>query len=99
MNEMWKYMFLKYFIFLSVNSPTPPFLIGIANIHISTIVLLNAGTVPTVWYIFFHFIIGYEKKNWVAIVKVEASHHLILIRLYFILTILITEDDDNHIFF
>ena len=24
--------------------------------------LLNAGTVPTVCYIFFHFIIGYEKK-------------------------------------
>jgi hypothetical protein len=24
--------------------------------------LLNAGTVPTVWYIFFHFIIGYEKN-------------------------------------
>jgi ABC-type anion transport system duplicated permease subunit len=23
--------------------------------------LLNAGTVPTVCYIFFHFIIGYEK--------------------------------------
>ena len=37
-------------------------LIGIANLHISTIFLLNAGTVPTVWYIFFHFIIGYEKK-------------------------------------
>ena len=30
---------------------------------------------------------------------VEASHHLILIRLYFILTILITEDDHNHIVF
>jgi hypothetical protein len=27
------------------------------------------------------------------------SHHLISIRLYFILTILITEDDQNHIFF
>jgi ABC-type anion transport system duplicated permease subunit len=38
-------------------------LIGIANLHISTIFLLNAGTVPTVWYIFFHFIIGYEKKT------------------------------------
>jgi hypothetical protein len=38
--------------------------------HISTIFLLNAGTVPTVFYIFFHFIIGYEKKHsWVAIVK------------------------------
>jgi ABC-type anion transport system duplicated permease subunit len=41
------------------------------------IVLLNAGPVPTVWYIFFHFIIGYEqntaglqllKKNMVVIV-------------------------------
>jgi hypothetical protein len=31
--------------------------------------------------------------------EVEASHHLILIRLYFILTILITEDDHNHIIF
>ena len=38
-------------------------LIGIANLHISTIVLLNAGPVPTVWYIFFHFIIGYEQKT------------------------------------
>jgi ABC-type anion transport system duplicated permease subunit len=37
-------------------------LIGIANLYISTIVLLNAGTFPTVWYIFFHFIIGYEKN-------------------------------------
>jgi hypothetical protein len=33
-------------------------LIGIDNLHISTIILLNAGTVPTVWYIFFYFIIG-----------------------------------------
>jgi hypothetical protein len=31
--------------------------------------------------------------------EVETSHHLILIRLYFILTILITEDDHNHIVF
>jgi hypothetical protein len=31
--------------------------------------------------------------------EVETSHDLILIRLYFILTILITEDDHNHIFF
>jgi hypothetical protein len=30
---------------------------------------------------------------------VETSHHLISIRLYFILTILITEDDYNHIVF
>jgi hypothetical protein len=28
--------------------------------------------------------------------EVETGHHLILIRLYFILTILITEDDHNH---
>ena len=31
--------------------------------------------------------------------EVETSHDLILIRLYFILTILITEDDHNLIFF
>ena len=31
--------------------------------------------------------------------EVETCHHLISIRLYFILTILITEDDHNHIFF
>jgi hypothetical protein len=44
--------------------------IGIANLHISTIFLLKAGTVLTVWYICFHFIIGYEKKpSWDAIVK------------------------------
>ena len=30
---------------------------------------------------------------------VETNHHLILIRLYFILTILIMEDDHNHIVF
>jgi hypothetical protein len=30
--------------------------LGISNLHISTIFLLNAGTVPTVFYIFFHFI-------------------------------------------
>jgi hypothetical protein len=35
--------------------------LGISNLHISTIFLLNAGTVPTVCYIFFHFIIGYVK--------------------------------------
>ena len=34
--------------------------LGISNLHISTIFLLNAGTVPC--YIFFYFIIGYEKK-------------------------------------
>jgi ABC-type anion transport system duplicated permease subunit len=33
------------------------------NDIISTTFLLNVGTVPTVWYIFFHFIIGYEKKT------------------------------------
>jgi hypothetical protein len=42
--------------------------LGISNLHVSTIFLLNAGTVPTVCYIFFHFIIGYEKPSWVAIV-------------------------------
>jgi hypothetical protein len=31
--------------------------------------------------------------------EVEASHHLILIRLYFILTILITEDDHKEYFY
>ena len=31
--------------------------------------------------------------------EVETSHHLILIWLYFILTILITEDDHDHMFF
>jgi hypothetical protein len=30
--------------------------------------------------------------------EVETCRHLISIRLYFILTILITEDDQNHIF-
>ena len=38
-------------------------MLGISNFHISTIFLLNAGTVPTVLYIFVHFIIGYEEKN------------------------------------
>jgi hypothetical protein len=33
------------------------------NLHSSTIFLLNVVTVPTVWYIFFHFIIGYEKNQ------------------------------------
>ena len=37
--------------------------LGISNLHISTIFLLNVGTVPTVWYTCFRFIIGYEKKN------------------------------------
>ena len=38
------------------------YVLGISNLHISTIFLLNAGTVPTVCYIFFYFIIGYEKN-------------------------------------
>ena len=33
-------------------------MLGISNLHISTIFLLNVGTVLT----FFHFIIGYEKN-------------------------------------
>ena len=37
--------------------------LGISNLHISTIFLLNARTVSTVWYLFFHFIICYEKKQ------------------------------------
>ena len=32
------------------------------ELQISTIFLLNAGTVQTVCYIFFHFIIGYDKN-------------------------------------
>ena len=45
-------------------------LIGIANLHISTIVLLNAGTVPTVSYICFSFHYRlWTKKSWVAIVE------------------------------
>jgi hypothetical protein len=41
----------------------------------------------------------YERMSRYNVNEVEISHHLILIRLYFILTILITEDDHNHIFF
>ena len=41
----------------------------------------------------------YERVSLYILNEVETSHHLILIRLYFILTILITEDDHNHIFF
>ena len=37
-------------------------MLGISNLHIPMIFLLNAGTVPTVCYIFVHFIIGYEKN-------------------------------------
>ena len=40
----------------------------------------------------------YERMSRYILNEVETSHHLILIRLYFILTILITEDDHNHIF-
>ena len=38
----------------------------------------------------------YERMSRYILDEVETSHHLI--RLYFILTILITEDDHNHIF-
>jgi hypothetical protein len=41
----------------------------------------------------------YEKMARYILNEVETSHHLISIWLYFILTILITEDDHNHIFF
>ena len=41
----------------------------------------------------------YEKMSRYILNEVETSHHLISIRLYFILTILITEDDHNHILF
>jgi hypothetical protein len=41
----------------------------------------------------------YERMSRYILDEVETGHHLILIRLYFILTILITEDDHNHIFF
>ena len=39
----------------------------------------------------------YERMSKYILNEVEASHHMI--RLYFILTILIKEDDHNHIFF
>jgi hypothetical protein len=41
----------------------------------------------------------FERMSRSILNKVETSHHLILFRLYFILTILITEDDHNHIVF
>ena len=41
----------------------------------------------------------YEKMSRYILNEVETIHHLILIRLYFILTILITEDDHNHVVF
>jgi len=37
--------------------------LGISNLHISTIFLLNAGTVPRVWYIFFSFYYRLWKKT------------------------------------
>jgi hypothetical protein len=39
----------------------------------------------------------FERMSRYILNEVETSHHLI--RLYFILTILITEDDHNHMFF
>jgi hypothetical protein len=41
----------------------------------------------------------FERMSRYILNEIEARHHLILIRLYFILTILITEDDHNHIGF
>ena len=40
----------------------------------------------------------YERMTRYILNEVETSHHLIFIRLYFTLTILITEDDHNHFF-
>jgi hypothetical protein len=45
------------------------YVLGISSLHISTIFLLNAGTVPTVCYIFFHFIIGYEQTAELQLLK------------------------------
>ena len=39
----------------------------------------------------------YESMSKYILNEVETGHHLISIRLNFILTILITEDDHNHI--
>jgi hypothetical protein len=41
----------------------------------------------------------YESISRYILNEVETCRHLISIRLYFTLTILITEDDHNHIFF
>ena len=41
----------------------------------------------------------YESISRYILNEVETCRHLISIRLYFILTILITEDDHNRIFF
>jgi hypothetical protein len=44
--------------------------LGVSNLHISTIFLLNAGTVPTMWYIFFSFYYRlWKKPSRVAIFK------------------------------
>ena len=40
----------------------------------------------------------FERISRYILNEVETCRHLISIRLYFILTILITEDDNNHIF-
>jgi hypothetical protein len=37
--------------------------LGISNLHIPTIFLLNVGTFPTVWYIFFSFYYRLWKKQ------------------------------------
>jgi hypothetical protein len=42
--------------------------------------------------------VKFERISRIMLSEVETSHHLISIRLYFILTISITEDDHNHIF-
>jgi hypothetical protein len=53
-------------------------------------------------YFFFSIDISEARKQYdeycLSINEVETSHDLVSIRLYFILTILITEDDDKHIF-
>ena len=41
----------------------------------------------------------FERMSRYILNEVETSHHLILLRLYFILTILITEENHNHIVF
>jgi hypothetical protein len=70
-------------------------LIGIANLHISTIFLLKANSVVITDR---ERDVEVERMSRYFLNEVETSHHLISIRLYFILTILITEDDHNHFF-
>jgi hypothetical protein len=41
----------------------------------------------------------FERMSRYILNEVETSHHLLLIRLYFNLTIIITEDDHSHIVF